>query len=236
MSMSESANTYPKKLKYCSLFCEENVYKMVEHFIECIHNSRQHSDTALEMSTSASSNLYVVFISSESKQTPIWYQKACRGNRPVLWDYHVVLVARDLPLHLLESILSDNQSWTNSSANRVACNSCSNIVAETCSNSNSNSNSNSSSSSSCTSSSSFIEDNMKTSTSDDETTSSTNNSTASYVFDLDSFLPFPTEIKKYFHLSVRPETDFLPQHVQQFRVIEAEVFLRNFSSDRCVLT
>ena len=232
MSKSESDNTYPKKLKYCSLFCEENVYKMAEHFSECIHNSRQHSDSALGMRTTASSKLYVVFISSESKQTPIWYQKACCGNRPVLWDYHVVLVAKDLSLHLLESVLSDEESSSMPSMNGITHDK-QKEVEEKCSNSKSSSSSRSNPHSD--SSSSSMEDIVKISTQENQNILPANISSASCVFDLDSVLPFPTEINKYFHLSVRPETDFLPQHVQQFRVIEAGVFLRNFSSDRYVL-
>ena len=38
--------------------------------------------------------LYVVFISSQSKETPIWRQNASQDREsPVVWDYHVVLVA-----------------------------------------------------------------------------------------------------------------------------------------------
>jgi len=37
---------------------------------------------------------YVVFISSQSKETPIWRQRASQDREsPVIWDYHVVLVA-----------------------------------------------------------------------------------------------------------------------------------------------
>lgn len=39
----------------------------------------------------------MIFISSESKQTPIWYQQLGSGSdKPVVWDYHVIFVLKDL--------------------------------------------------------------------------------------------------------------------------------------------
>lgn len=48
------------------------------------------------------SDLFVVFISNEKKQVPLWRQKASnRADGAVLWDYHVICIQRksgsDLP-------------------------------------------------------------------------------------------------------------------------------------------
>ncbi|XP_025090758.1 protein N-terminal glutamine amidohydrolase-like isoform X1 [Pomacea canaliculata] len=59
--------------------CEENVWKLCDH-IRTKHPSH------LE-------KCFVVFISNEEKQVPLWHQKASkRPDRLVVWDYHVVLV------------------------------------------------------------------------------------------------------------------------------------------------
>ncbi len=69
-------------LQYTSCFCEENVYLLAK---KCI---------TIDATTKCES--FVVFISSRSKQTPIWCQKSGRSNEsPVVWDYHVVLLVRE---------------------------------------------------------------------------------------------------------------------------------------------
>ncbi|KAH7855433.1 hypothetical protein Vadar_024796 [Vaccinium darrowii] len=41
------------------------------------------------------SDLYVVFISNEKKQVPLWHQKTShRADGVILWDYHVICVQR----------------------------------------------------------------------------------------------------------------------------------------------
>ncbi|KAL7169007.1 hypothetical protein ACSBR2_034099 [Camellia fascicularis] len=41
------------------------------------------------------SDLFVVFISNEKKQVPLWHQKASqRADGVVLWDYHVICIQR----------------------------------------------------------------------------------------------------------------------------------------------
>lgn len=63
-------------------FCylsEENVWKLCETF-------KNHLKIDL-------SQFYVVFISNEMKQIPLWYQKASDNPlSPVVWDYHVILI------------------------------------------------------------------------------------------------------------------------------------------------
>ncbi|KAG1054228.1 hypothetical protein G6F43_003753 [Rhizopus delemar] len=36
--------------------------------------------------------LTVVFISNDERKVPIWTQKACVDDNPVVWDYHVILL------------------------------------------------------------------------------------------------------------------------------------------------
>ncbi|XP_075931740.1 protein N-terminal glutamine amidohydrolase [Anarhichas minor] len=63
---------------YTSCYCEENVWKLCE-FV------RTERTALLE-------ELFVVFISNENRMVPLWKQKSGRGDRPVIWDYHVVLL------------------------------------------------------------------------------------------------------------------------------------------------
>lgn len=78
MSCSFDILVMKDEYKYKTCFCEENVYKLAE--------SRQLVD---------GNDGYVVFISNEFKQTPIWSQKKGMWNEYgerdcVVWDYHVV--------------------------------------------------------------------------------------------------------------------------------------------------
>ncbi|XP_061680770.1 protein N-terminal glutamine amidohydrolase isoform X2 [Syngnathoides biaculeatus] len=63
---------------YTSCYCEENVWKLCE-FVR-----RERSASLQE--------LFVVFISNENRTVPLWKQKSARGDQPVIWDYHVVLL------------------------------------------------------------------------------------------------------------------------------------------------
>ncbi|CAH8387540.1 unnamed protein product [Eruca vesicaria subsp. sativa] len=65
---------------YCS---EENVYLLCKTLCE---NG---------VADANGSDLFVVFISNEKKQVPLWHQKAStRADGIVLWDYHVICVQR----------------------------------------------------------------------------------------------------------------------------------------------
>jgi hypothetical protein len=71
------------KFLYTSHFCEENVAKMAH----ALSIKRGRGDGNIDY--------FVVFISSRSKHTPIWRQRASDDiDTPVVWDYHVVLVAK----------------------------------------------------------------------------------------------------------------------------------------------
>ncbi|XP_062912212.1 protein N-terminal glutamine amidohydrolase isoform X1 [Mobula hypostoma] len=63
---------------YTGCYCEENVWKLCEN----IKNKRQHS---LE-------EWYAIFISNDQKMVPIWRQRSCHEDQPVIWDYHVILL------------------------------------------------------------------------------------------------------------------------------------------------
>ncbi|KAH3886433.1 protein N-terminal glutamine amidohydrolase-like [Dreissena polymorpha] len=54
----------------------------------------------------------------------------------------------------------------------------------------------------------------------------------SFVYDLDSRLAFPTSFCDYFRCSIRPCAAFKPEFHRRFRLIEAELFLQTFASDR----
>ncbi|XP_029370341.1 protein N-terminal glutamine amidohydrolase isoform X1 [Echeneis naucrates] len=71
---------------YTSCYCEENVWKLCE-FV------KDQNSAHLE-------HLSVIFISNENRmvllnvfhQVPLWRQKSGHGDRPVIWDYHVILL------------------------------------------------------------------------------------------------------------------------------------------------
>ncbi|XP_056277852.1 protein N-terminal glutamine amidohydrolase [Pseudoliparis swirei] len=63
---------------YTSCYCEENVWTLCE-------SVRRDRTAQLE-------DFFVVFISNEKRMVPLWKQKSGRGEHPVVWDYHVVLL------------------------------------------------------------------------------------------------------------------------------------------------
>ncbi|KAI9321238.1 protein N-terminal glutamine amidohydrolase [Dichotomocladium elegans] len=65
-------------LIYTGNYCEENVYQL------CKEIAAKEPDR-LE-------RCYVLFVSNAYKHVPLWKQKKCEGDLPVLWDYHVMLI------------------------------------------------------------------------------------------------------------------------------------------------
>lgn len=62
-------------------YCEENVYLLCKKLCED------------EMAKPDASDLFVVFISNEKNQIPLWHQRASnRADGVILWDYHVICV------------------------------------------------------------------------------------------------------------------------------------------------
>ncbi|CAO3671360.1 unnamed protein product [Rhizopus stolonifer] len=79
---------------YTRCYCEENIYmlckKVSEDFSYLIDQ------------------LTVVFISNDERKVPIWGQKSCRDDYPVIWDYHVILLFNNdnsLLLYDFDSVL-----------------------------------------------------------------------------------------------------------------------------------
>lgn len=63
---------------YTSCYCEENIYKLIEHF----------SQLDIDIS-----NLYAVIISNDNKSIFLWQQKSSTNkNKAICWDYHVILL------------------------------------------------------------------------------------------------------------------------------------------------
>ncbi|XP_057249137.1 protein N-terminal glutamine amidohydrolase isoform X1 [Beta vulgaris subsp. vulgaris] len=64
-------------------YCEENVYRLCKKLCSS------------GMADTEGSDLFVVFISNDKKQIPLWHQKAShRADGVILWDYHVICVQR----------------------------------------------------------------------------------------------------------------------------------------------
>lgn len=67
---------------YHAHYCEENVYKLAYKYKNLICEGEEYDS-------------YVVFISNDAKQTPLWEQNlAPAPGQPVVWDYHVVFMIR----------------------------------------------------------------------------------------------------------------------------------------------
>ncbi|XP_009680962.2 protein N-terminal glutamine amidohydrolase isoform X1 [Struthio camelus] len=61
-----------------TFICEENVWKLCDYI-------RSRDQYPLE-------EFYAVFISNDRRMIPLWKQKSGRGDDPVVWDYHVILL------------------------------------------------------------------------------------------------------------------------------------------------
>ncbi|KAF9264747.1 hypothetical protein L218DRAFT_201057 [Marasmius fiardii PR-910] len=73
--------TLPREVQYTQFWCEENVYLLARQFIQGLTFSRW--------------KVFVVFISNVNKTVALWNQKLSKETqRPVIWDYHVILVLR----------------------------------------------------------------------------------------------------------------------------------------------
>jgi len=150
------------QLTYTSCYCEENVWKMCEKV-----RDRTRANGGPSSTGDILSRCFVAFISNPSKKVPLWYQKAGAdpANRPVVWDYHVILIF-------------DGRGMTSSPS------------------------------------------------------SSPSASSSSWVYDLDTCLPFPTDYRQYFDRTFRNDDEMKSTFKRFFRVIPAEEYLRHFASDR----
>lgn len=82
-SLSPNAPLEASHFLYTPNYCEENIYFLCKKLCED------------GIAASDGSDLFVVFISNEKKQTPLWHQKAGqRADGIVLWDYHVICIQK----------------------------------------------------------------------------------------------------------------------------------------------
>ena len=192
-AIAGSESNCRRQFSYTSKFCEENVHKMISKF-----------KTLIEESSYPTASFHAVFISSRSRQTPIWHQKAGVRDEPVWWDYHVILVAKGLSTAVIDVLCHTPEEMVISKSNQAH-----GVI----------------SSDRVDISSSVAQPNQK------------DQQLRSYVFDLDSNLPFPTAAYKYYHEAMRPELEIPIEHVQVFRVVPGVNFLNYFASDRlyCVM-
>ncbi|KAG6580833.1 Protein N-terminal glutamine amidohydrolase, partial [Cucurbita argyrosperma subsp. sororia] len=83
LSTVESIDLDVSQFCHTPFYCEENVYFLCKKL--CTNR----------MDDATGADLFVVFISNEKKQIPLWHQKASkREDGLVLWDYHVICVQR----------------------------------------------------------------------------------------------------------------------------------------------
>ncbi|GAV75204.1 Nt_Gln_amidase domain-containing protein [Cephalotus follicularis] len=79
----ERSSSLISQFNYTPYYCEENVYLLCKKLCE---NG---------IADAEGSDLFVVFISNEKKQVPLWHQKAsARADGVILWDYHVICIQR----------------------------------------------------------------------------------------------------------------------------------------------
>ncbi|KAJ4706402.1 Protein N-terminal glutamine amidohydrolase [Melia azedarach] len=80
---AEANSLNSAQFQHTPFYCEENVYLLCKKLMA--------SGTA----EPDGSDLFVVFISNEKKQIPLWHQKAShRADGVILWDYHVICIQR----------------------------------------------------------------------------------------------------------------------------------------------
>ncbi|KAL5708308.1 protein N-terminal glutamine amidohydrolase [Ranunculus cassubicifolius] len=90
MATSELVNSPPSTIRTSSpsisdfihtpCYCEENVYMLCKRLISIGVSNK---------------DLFVVFISNDHKQVPLWHQRAgMRADGLTIWDYHVICIQR----------------------------------------------------------------------------------------------------------------------------------------------
>lgn len=72
-----------ENLKYTANYCEENIWQLCQHPELLKQRNR------------------VLFISSLSRNSPLHFQKSARGDAPVWWDYHVILLTSKADTHFI---------------------------------------------------------------------------------------------------------------------------------------
>ncbi|XP_057488033.1 protein N-terminal glutamine amidohydrolase-like [Actinidia eriantha] len=82
-SVITAAPSDVSQFQHTPFYCEENVYLLCKKL--CTNG----------IADAEGSDLFVVFISNEKKQVPLWHQKASqRADGVILWDYHAICIQR----------------------------------------------------------------------------------------------------------------------------------------------
>ena len=79
---------------YTPCYCEENIW----HFCKVFAEGQK----------IANGDLFVIFISNQNKQVPIWNQKINSEKRMAIWDYHVIALERSHQSDVTAPFPSDN--------------------------------------------------------------------------------------------------------------------------------
>ncbi|XP_061905270.1 protein N-terminal glutamine amidohydrolase isoform X2 [Entelurus aequoreus] len=186
---------------------EENVWKVCE-FI------RKEKSFPLE-------EFFVIFISNDNKMVPLWEQKSAQGQQPVIWDYHVVLFhvsaglsCGSMPcfcrtiMWFYSMFLQDYHVVLFHVSAGLSCGSmpcfC-RTVMWFCS--------------------MLLQDYHVVLLHDCARSES-------FLYDLDSVLPFPCNLKMYAKHALRSDHSLSPEYHRKLRVVPADCFLLNFASDR----
>lgn len=80
---------WPAERRYCSCYCEENVYLLAQQLDEQLRKTHDGPSSGWKW------DVWVALISNENKTVLLWQQRASQSsesNYPVVWDYHVVVI------------------------------------------------------------------------------------------------------------------------------------------------
>ena len=95
---------------YTAYYCEENCLQLYK-YLETLTTITSSTSTNTSSPKFDLSSALVIFITNPNKTCPVWYQRASNSpNKPVIWDYHVVLAIKHQP-----SESSSNSTSTSSS-------------------------------------------------------------------------------------------------------------------------
>ncbi len=74
---------------YTPLFCEENIWQLLQSFLvinESVANETKHLNTATD-------KMWALIITNPGQKIALLNQQAAAINQPVIWDYHVIMLA-----------------------------------------------------------------------------------------------------------------------------------------------
>jgi hypothetical protein len=78
-----------KDYHYTALFCEENIWQLIQSLSTINSTLNQHSTQYIK-----TDNLWTLMISNPKQQVILFNQQANPPNQPIIWDYHVILLAK----------------------------------------------------------------------------------------------------------------------------------------------